>query len=107
MDDELKPIIDPDEPRRRRAYRICLMLSLVLVGGGALWFLVQEVVSLAQIIPQEFATPEVEQAIDGLGQVGSEASERYQGEVKPELGQVLEQINANAQEVVSASTDQE
>ncbi|MEK7665969.1 MAG: hypothetical protein AAB337_03795 [Patescibacteria group bacterium] len=99
--EELYPIPDPTEARRRRAYRFCLTLSLIIIGGGSLYFLWQEVISFARAIPQEFSSPEVEQAVGGFKDVGDEASSQFNEDIKPGLQEVVSDMQTQIETVAT------
>ncbi len=104
MDEELKPIIDPDLPRRQRAFRIALAMSLVLVMGGWGYFFTQQIRSFVAAIPEAFDTPAVQDVFKSAKETGSNASDSFATDVKPTLEQAVQQVNAKAEE--SAATSQ-
>ena len=102
MEEELKPIHDPTEAKRKRAFFVALTLSLVLVIGGWLFALSQEVQSLVSAVPESLASPEVQEALAEWEEARAETTEVFQEEMTPVLKEMAQDIEAQAQ--VTAAT---
>lgn len=102
--EELFPIHDPTEAKRKRAFAISLGLSLTLVVGGWLFFFSQQVRLLVGAIPETLASQDVQEVVAGFQDVGSETGALFQADVAPVMKDVAQDFQANME--VSAAADE-
>lgn len=102
--EELFPIYDPTEAKRKQAFAISLGLSLTLVVGGWLFFFSEQVRSLVGAIPQTLASEDVQEVVNGFQDVRSETGALFQADVAPVLKDVAQDFQANIE--ASAAADE-